>query len=404
MQGPVCRGQVAVDVIEDRFWVVFVHPDSPLTERTGSLLARESSNLRLPNDGSASPLGLLSWRRYRDMQQQYLKAKQAYLQSTLADTKNDLDLIWDGDGKNSNAALTIFRHNDNASVIRGLFGRPPKTAWIISYPLFERIHYLLVAGFDVYGTTAEQLDTRLYMDFMRMEGEFNFIALLPEDSRQKVRDYWYRDAAASVREYVYGSRIALDRETDIRYATDDPRVELMQMIRRKLTPVLDTRHELADETDAELRQDLEQLATVRGDAVSLLPEVAFLSVDSAPGATAEASGVFTLVKDTAHSNVASLFREAKRLIPAENELSVARGFIGAYPNAFFQVTRQELPAFNAAVAGLQSDADYRALVARFGIERTSARFWPNSDALARAYAEIEPIDSGIFDYGRLENR
>jgi hypothetical protein len=83
---------------------------------------------------------------------------------------------------------------------------------------------------------------------------------------------------------------------------------------------------------------------------------------------------------------------------------VARGIIGAYPNAFFQVTRQDLPAFSAAVAGLQSDTDYRALVARFGIDRTSASFWANSDALARAYTKLEPIDAGIFDYGRLENR
>ncbi len=55
-------------------------------------------------------------------------------------------------------------------------------------------------------------------------------------------------------------------------------------------------------------------------------------------------------------------------------------------------------------ASLQSEADYRALVARFGIDRTSAGFWPNSDALARAYADLEPVDAGILDFGRLENR
>ncbi len=408
MQGPVCRGQVAVNVIEDRFWVVFANPDSPLTERSGSFLASQSDNLRLPDEGATSPLGLLSWRKYRDLQKKYLLAKQAYLQDAMATTKIDLNLIWDGDGqggeKNSNAALTLFRHNDNASVIRGLFGPPPKTAWVISYPLFERIHYLLVAGFDVYGTTAEQLDTRLYMDFMRMEGEFNFIALLPKSSREKVRDYWYRDADDSVREYVYGSRISLEGDTDIRYVTDDPRVELLEMLRTRLKPVMDVRHELAGDRDAEVRRGLEPLAALRGTPVSLLPEVAFLSVVPAPGAAAEAGGVYSLVKDTAHSNVASLFREEKRLIPAEDQLSLARGFIGAYPNAFFQVTRQELPAFSAAVAGLQSEADYRALVARFGIDRTSPRFWPNSDALARAYTKLEPVDAGIFDYGRLENR
>lgn len=138
--------------------------------------------------------------------------------------------------------------------------------------------------------------------------------------------------------------------------------------------------------------------------MSWLAEASFLSVVTAKGSAVDAGGAFSLVKDTAHTNVASMFGEEKRLIPAEDQLSVARGFIGAYPNAFFQVTRQELPAFTAAVASLQSEADYRALVARFGIDRTSASFWPNSDALARAYSQLEPIDAGIFDYGRLENR
>ncbi len=57
-------------------------------------------------------------------------------------------LLWDGDGKNANAALTVFRHFDSATVVKGFVGRPPKTAWVVGYPLLERIHYLLVAGFD----------------------------------------------------------------------------------------------------------------------------------------------------------------------------------------------------------------------------------------------------------------
>ncbi len=62
-----------------------------------------------------------------------------------------LDVVWDGDGYNQNAALTVFRHFDSASVVKGLVGPEPQTAWLIDYPILERIHYLLVAGFDVFG-------------------------------------------------------------------------------------------------------------------------------------------------------------------------------------------------------------------------------------------------------------
>jgi hypothetical protein len=317
-------------------------------------------------------------------------------------SKVDLSLIWDGDGKNTNAALTIFRHSDNASVVRGLIGEPPKTAWVLGYSLFERIHYLLVAGFDVFGTAGHQLNTRLYMDFMRMEGEFNFLMLLPEASRKAVRDYWYRDADKSVREYVYGSRIAFDRESDIRFTTADPRLELMQMLTKQLAPVLDRQHDLGAEPDAALRAELGPLARLRGESVTLMPELAFLAVTDA-GAP-DAPEIYSLVKDTGHTNVASLFREEKRLLPVEDALFVGPGFIGAYPNAFFRVTRTDLPAFTAAVAGLRSEADYRALVARFGVDRTNPGFWQHSDTLARSYASLEALASGVFDFGRLENR
>ena len=94
---------------------------------------------------------------------------------------------------------------------------------------------------------------------------------------------------------------------------------------------------------------------------------------------------------------------AKQTIDAA-DCVVAPGFIAAYPNAMFRVVRAELPAFVDAVARLNKEADYRALVARYGVERTSAGFWPHSDALAQAFTQLEPVDAGVLDFGRLENR
>ena len=83
-------------------------------------------------------------------------------------------------------------------------GEPPKTAWVIDYALFERIYYLLVAGYDVFGNVGHQLNSRLYMDFMRMEGEFNFLVLLPQQQRRPTARHWYRGATDEAKEYVYG--------------------------------------------------------------------------------------------------------------------------------------------------------------------------------------------------------
>lgn len=406
MKGPVCRGQVAVDVIEDRFWVVFQSPSSALTMRSSAFLAREAASLRLPAESTTGlgPGGLVGWQKYQSGQMSFLMAKQAFLAESTAGTPVDLDTLWDGDGHNTNASLTIMRHFDNASVVRGLHGDPPKTAWVIDYSLFERIHYLLVAGFDVFGPLDHQLSTRLYMDFLRMDGEFNFLALLPKEERTKVRDQWYRGVSQRVRDYVYGSQIAFDRETDIVYTSDEPRLELMNKMRAKLAPVLPLQHELNNEPDPEIKRALTALAATKGRAASWMPEASFLAVVDSPQSPVNARAVYTLARDVAHTNVAHLTNERQRLVPDEDVLGVARGFVAAYPNALYRVTRAQLKQFVQAVAGLASEADYRQLVAQFGISRQHPDFWAFSDGLAQAFTELAPLEAGVFDYNRLENR
>ena len=50
-----------------------------------------------------------------------------------------LDDIWDGDGRNPNALLTVFRHFDSAVVMKGAAGDLPKTLFVLDYPLLERL-------------------------------------------------------------------------------------------------------------------------------------------------------------------------------------------------------------------------------------------------------------------------
>ena len=184
IKGPVCRGQVALNVIDDHFWVLFFAPDTDIVALDPEFLGEMQDYLQLPADRE-SHLDLFSiWNDYWERQKLYMQAKAEYFRQMHAvDLKTALNYVWNGDGENPNAALTVFRHFDSASVSFGLSGDYPDTAWIIDYPMFERIHYLLVAGFDVYGNVGHQLNTRLYMDFLRMEGEDHLLAFLPAQVR-----------------------------------------------------------------------------------------------------------------------------------------------------------------------------------------------------------------------------
>lgn len=53
---------------------------------------------------------------------------------------------------------------------------------------------------------------------------------------------------------------------------------------------------------------------------------------------------------------------------------------------------------------MASQADYSAILDQFGIRRTNQKFWQHSDELITAFKELDPVNAGVLDYNRLENR
>ncbi|MDB4977360.1 MAG: Peptidylprolyl isomerase [Myxococcaceae bacterium] len=400
IKGPVCRGQIALDVIEDRFWIAFVDPESPIIEREAELLAGSAQDLALPAEQGSNGL-LVTWRKYAKHQKRYLEAKSQYLSDLASSPKLvTLQQIWDGDGKNDNAALTVMRHFDSATVVKGLVGGDPKTAWVVGYALLERIHYLLVAGFDVFGNVGHQLHSRMYMDFLRMEAEFNFLTFLPKARRGVLMESWYRDTGSEVKDQVYGKFAHFDQESGIPYKTAEPEHELFEQLTERVSKVLVRRNGLGTEPSETLREALTPLALLEGMAATLMPETSFLEVRGKDGS----DKYFTILRDSAHTNVAHLFQEDDRRRPTEDQLTLLRGLVGAYPNSLYSVNEQDVPRFVRAVSELNSSRAYDSLRERFGVRRTDARFWAYSDRLHAASRELAPLESGLFDYNRLDGR
>ncbi len=403
IKGPVCRGQIALHVIRDRFWVVFVKPE--ISERSGSarFLAEQKDHLRLPAEAGSTLRPLSRWLTFSSKQKKYLKAK--YEEGNRILNKRvfnlNMDLIWDGDGSNPNAALTVFRHFDNATVVKGLLGDFSQTAWIIDYPILERIHYLLVSGFDVFGNGAHQLLTRLYMDFLRMESEFNFLAFLPTDAREKEWNDWYEGAGGDVKSYIKESDKFFHHTTDIVYSTDDPKRELYKLLAKKLEPVLDNHHSLSsNDIPPEHKRWLKKLSSIRGKPATLLPEVNHLVLKNEQDGT----HLYTVLHNSAHSNITSLLRPNSTRRPDQDSITVLKGIIGAYPGAFWSVNEKQLSALVSDVMALRTEDDYKLFMDQYGVRRTDKRFWKFSDTLHQHYRQLEPVSYGLLDYNRLENR
>lgn len=403
IKGPVCRGQIALNVIYDHFWVFFTEGNWEQSEGLSQFLAQQKEHLRLPSESASNSSILTSWLTYSKAQQKYLTAKQVHMQQALdaaKDNRLNLSLVWDGEQQNDNAALTVFRHFDNATVVKGLVGQKPKTAWLIDYPILERIHYLLVAGFDVYGNVGHQLNTRLYMDFLRMESEFNFLALLPTESRQQERDFWYRDVSSDIRKYIEAEQHNFQYPTGIEYQTDNHKSELFDLLALHLGDALTKQHQIqqADAPKQEIRSLL-GLQNLQSQAVNVLPEVSVLTVQDG-----EALRVYSLLRNTAYSNMSSLLRDANYRVPKEDSLTIVRGVIGDYPNQYLSLRAEQVPAFARTLHQMTNETEYSQMLDEYGIRRSDPRFWSFSDKVLNHIQTYSPVAGGLLDYNRLENR
>ncbi|PHR83296.1 MAG: 9-hexadecenoic acid cis-trans isomerase [Colwellia sp.] len=407
IKGPVCRGQLALNVIDDHFWVFFADPNTIENYHTDSFIKDNSDLLQLPAATSDKALSLLYWRSYAKREKQYLKNKLDYMANINFKQRDlDLNLIWSGAG-NPNATLTIFRHFDSASVLQGFIGQTPKTAWFITYPLLERIHYLLVAGFDVYGNVGHQLKTRLYMDFLRIEAESNFITLLPKKNRKSVHESWYENTSETIRNYIFSDNFYQLPETNINYQSQNTKKELLEKIALYTKNKAINGYNLTAHSDNHLNSysfnsndsQLMHLNNIKGIAVSILPQISYLQVNGKQG-----EFFYTLINNSAHTNVAHLFSENDRRIPAKDNLTVLNGIVGTYPNAFFQVTEQQLGEFVDTLKHLKTEQDYRHFKDKFAVRRTNKDFWNYADRLHSWYKKHHGESAGILDFNRLENR
>ncbi|MEZ0153107.1 MAG: fatty acid cis/trans isomerase, partial [Candidatus Reddybacter sp.] len=400
IKGSVCRGNVALNVIQDNFWVFFVNPDPKRLEIFEDFQATREESLELPAALVDIYRPFKHWKAYKEQQQKLMKDQDAYLTKHLPADAISLKVVWDGEGVNDNAALTVFRHFDSATVEKGLIGQIPKTAWLIGYGLLERIHYLLVAGYDVFGNAGHQLLTRLYMDFMRMEAETAFLQLLPESARERERRHWYQGVDASeIHAYLTLPTFEKKSVPDIPYQSGDEKQELLELLARRLDAVLPAEHQLQAINIDAVREHLGRLHSLTGRPASLMPELAFVKITHPTG-----DEFITLVANRAYSSMTSMFREQANRLPEDDTLSVIPGFIGAYPNVFLQLSESEVSNFVAAIAALETESDYARLLDTYGVRRTDARFWATSDSFHRAYRERYPLTSGVLDFNRLDNR
>lgn len=407
IRGPVCRGQIATDVIRDNFWALFQDPDHDLYITDARYRGQATPLLAMPgqNDDVGSVLSL--WLAYRDKRNEY----EALRRDSYADLPPpSWSSLWAG---NDNALLSIFRHFDSASVTKGLIGEVPQTMWLFDYPLLERTYYQLAVNFDVFGNVSHQAQTRLYFDLIRNGAEQNFLRLMPADSRDGYMDDWYQNSG-KLKLWLDYEAIDDDKPTGLHLSENDPKRDFAsQLLSRygdlNASPDPINRCSGAycsrDGIDPALQEAEQALSRLTSrpaaglKVIDQLPKATMLRIETAGGQRV----VYSMVRNRAHSNVAFLLGEAYRYQPGLDTVTIYPGVLSSYPNFMFNIPAVEVPEFVAQMEQAHDAKRFEKIVDRWGVRRSHPLFWQYFHDLSQYIRETTPVEEGVLDMNRYEN-
>lgn len=408
IRGPVCRGQIATDVIRDHFWTLFQDPRHDLYLSDAEYRAKATPLLAMP--GQFDEIGDLPglWTSYRDKRNAYERLRQAaYARAPRPDWSH----LWSG---NDNALLTVFRQHDSASVRKGLIGAIPQTLWLMDYPLFERTYYQLVVNFDVFGNVSHQAQTRLYFDLIRNGAEVNFLRLLPAASRRSYLDNWYQNSG-KLKMWLDYQAIDADTPSDLELPVEGAREAFAEGLLARLAPINARpdpinrcrngacyREAVGPELQA-AEQALSRLVSRPAAGLGVirqLPEATLLRIELADGRRE----IYSLLRNRMHSNVAFMLGEALRYQTGLDSLTLHPGVLTSYPNFLFNLRAAEVEQFVQALEQAGRDpAAFEQVVQRWGIRRSHPEFWRYFHDLSAHIRETEPVEAGVLDMNRYQN-
>ncbi len=431
IHGPVCKGQVALNVVQDNFWLFFLDPEYDLTVRDRKLLLKNKELLAIPTEQGNyfSPFKFMiksKITRYRDLGFDYLKARQQFYNEYYKEKGAGplpKDAIWAGNSRQDNPALTVFRHFDSGSVHKGLMGDLPKTMWVMDFPLMERIYYALVAGFDVYGTAGHQASVRYYMDNLRQEGETYFVDFLPKKARRRLMQEWYGETKLEDISYTPS-----ELEAAMQFKTREHKRELVETLVNKghFRHHLDTspnaiRDAIAfDQNYRQFGQGLPDLPKVyREDSDK--DYIQAFQVVSAPGTRffsfikdydanlayvrirmpSGKDEVVSIVVHRWHDDVLGRMDEVVKLNADKDEADFFRDtMIGCYPNYFFVVDLHDLPKFLRMLYTYDGSDEAVSDLLEFGVNRAREDFWQHYDWFQQRFNQEHKHLGGRLDLNR----
>ena len=415
IRGPVCRGQMALNVIHDHFWLMFQDPKYDLTVQKQQFLMEQKENLRMPIETSSQSILDTFSDDYKDQFEKYFYAKEKLYDVSYPNGQGT-EAIWAGNKPSDAPVMTIYRHFNSASVQKGVIGKLPRTMWVLDYSQLERIYYLLVAGYDVFGNISHQTNIRRYFDYIRMEGELNFLSYMPEDRRLDMFKSWY----IGDDEIQEMSKMDVaQRDTKVKYTSNHVRGEFIEELVNKhilkstgikfdninyysegdIPPLMPKEFGTVED----LKNGFRSLTTPGTNFITYITNnhvnIMLLRIKMPDGSDM----VGSIIINRWHDNVNSMFN-GEQSNPQKDTIDFVKGYVGSYPNSFGVVKYEDLPDFFDMIENFDGSMKYRNKIRKYFISRDNPKFWKTYDWFQNDFNKKNPVEAGLFDLNRYYHK
>ena len=415
IRGPVCRGQMALNVIHDHFWVLFQDPKYDLSVQMPSLLIQEKENLRMPIETSSQAVLDTFTDDYKNRFEKYFLSKEK-LYDEIYPQGLGIEAIWSGNKASDAPALTIYRHFNSASVQKGVIGELPRTMWVLDYSQLERIYYLLVAGYDVFGNISHQTNIRRYFDYIRMEGELNFLSYMPQKRRLDMFKSWY--IGDDDIEDLKSTSVGL-RDTTVKFSSKNVKSEFIEkIVHQRILKSTDIEFDVinyykAGQVPPKMPKYFRNMDDVKNGFRSLtVPGTGFISyvTDNHVNIALlrikmpdKSYKVGSIIVNRWHDNVNSMFN-GEQSNPQKDTIDFVKGYVGSYPNIFVEVDYKNLPEFFDVIENFDGSDKYKVKFKKYFISRDDPDFWKTFDWFQNDFNRKDPVNAGLFDLNRYYDR
>lgn len=363
---PSCSGKLATWAIKDHFWVFF-----------------------LTSNGNEK---FLQSKKIRQSFTERIFKNSSKTKTPLAINEFHLD---------PEMSLSLFRHESNVTVLKGLRGGEPQSYWLMDYQNYEDLYYNLVINYNPYGKVAHQILTWEHFVNNRKVAEKRFIDLfISTDKNCKKCGEWVWDRW----ENGIVERVASE-EMLMNEAVKKIQDQVVFVMHSGFGTDVDTLnypdHQSTTISQLNIREwerQLLELTHKKNHSMLLnFPDVIYVKFNDEAGKEFLYSIVTNRTYENNNNLAIGLIDQNMLLMAEENTLVLSRGLVGNHPNLIVNLKMDDAFEFIEKLKSIQTPEDWVSFRKQFALRRNSSEFWRVYDEITSWQKEHEPLYSGVID-------